>query len=249
MLSGIRGMMPTVLVSGATNGLGAAFVKEYLQKTNYSVIAIDKVPVNEDSSSVERFAVDVTSESSVNALIDEIKDRPIDLLIHSAGVRGLVPHVEAEKPNDVAACETMNVMDVDTLSRTFNINAVGMFLLLRALLPNLRKAREPKVIIMSSRMGSIGNNQRPNNATGSAYAYRASKAASNAIVRSFAIDIPEVVFVMCHPGRAETSLVRCKEEGAIGAEESVNAMMLLIEKWGKGDSGNFYDRFGDTIEW
>ena len=98
-------------------------------------------------------------------------------------------------------------------------------------------------------MGSIGNNELPNKDAGSAYAYRASKAAMNAIVRSFAIDVPEVAFILCHPGRVETNLVRCKEEGAITVEESVDAIVPLIEKWGKGDSGNFYDRFGRTIQW
>jgi NAD(P)-dependent dehydrogenase (short-subunit alcohol dehydrogenase family) len=40
-----------------------------------------------------------------------------------------------------------------------------------------------KVVVMSSRMGSIASNT-----TGGGYAYRASKAAVNAIVKSFSVD-------------------------------------------------------------
>lgn len=49
-------------------------------------------------------------------------------------------------------------------------------------------------------------------------------------VRSFTTDVRLVVFVLCHPGRAETKLVKCKEEGAITADESVVGLLPLIEK-------------------
>jgi len=242
--------MPTILISGAASGLGHAFLTAYSSQAYTNIIAIDKEPIpTANQSNVSVFTVDVTKEESVEALEQQLRKQPIDLVIHSAGIRGLVPAVEAEHPNDVAACETMEVMEFATLTRTFQINAAGTFNLFRALMPNLRKAKEPKVIVMSSRMGSLGNNAAGNRAAGAAYAYRASKAALNAIVRSFAVDVPEVSFVLCHPGRVETKLVRCKEEGAISAEESVNGLLPLIDRWGRQDSGKFYDRFGERIEW
>ena len=98
-------------------------------------------------------------------------------------------------------------------------------------------------------MGSLANNAPGIRAAGSAYAYRSSKAALNAMVRSFAVDVPEVTWVMCHPGRVETKLVKWKEPDAISADESVEGLLPLIEGWSRNDSGNFYDRFGDTIPW
>jgi NAD(P)-dependent dehydrogenase (short-subunit alcohol dehydrogenase family) len=97
----------------------------------------------------------------------------------------------------------------------------------------------------------VGRNERATAgaAAGGAYAYRASKAACNAMVRSFAVDVPEVVFVLCHPGRVRTGLVGWVEEGAGSAEESVRGLVPLIEGWGKEDSGRFYDRFGEVISW
>lgn len=50
-------------------------------------------------------------------------------------------------------------------------------------------------------------------------------------------------------GRVETNLVKCVELGAITGEESIAAILPLIEKWSHLDSGGFYDRFGQVIEW
>lgn len=241
--------MPTVCVSGAANGLGAAFVEAYRVQPETTVIAIDRATMKSPFNNVLTFSVDVSSQDSIEAFAKGLKDRPIDLLIHSAGIRGLVPAVEEEYPNDVAACETMHVMDPETMTRAFQINANGTFMLLRTLLPNLKKARNPKCIVMSSRMGSIGNNELPNKDAGSAYAYRASKAAMNIVVRSFAVDVPEIPFILCHPGRVETKLVKCKEEGAIAPGESLSTILPLIERWDKSNSGKFYDRFGEAIQW
>ena len=241
-------MAKTVLISGATNGLGAAFVEAYRTR-DVQILAIDRAKCQDTYPNVQNFTVDVSSEESINAFAQKIGDIPIDLVIHSAGIRGLVPEVEKHNPDNVPACETLKTMDRATLSRAFEINAAGTFTLFRALLPNLRSASDAKVVVMSSRMGSIGNNELPNKDAGSAYAYRASKAAVNTIVRSFAVDVPEVTFVLCHPGRVETKLVRCKELGAISAAESVDSILPLIEKWSMQDSGRFYDRFGEIIRW
>lgn len=259
--------MPTILITGAASGLGAAFVQAYLNQpgnNNNKIIAIDKEPIPNlhllPSKQVRFYKVDVSDESSIKSLQtalregeeeDEDEHEPIDLILHCAGIRGLVPEEEAaQTPANkiISACESLKIMNLSTLTQTFSINAAGTFLLLRALLPHVQRAKG-KVIVMSSRMGSIGNNQMPYSAAGASYAYRASKAAQNMLVRSLAVDVPDVTFVLCHPGRVETKLVKWKEEGAISAEESVRGLVPLIEKWGKEDSGKFYDRFGEPIQW
>ncbi|KAG9668144.1 NAD(P)-binding protein, partial [Aureobasidium melanogenum] len=241
--------MPTILVSGAASGLGRAFLEAYsLEETN-TVIAIDREQIHlaayqNRAATITSHIVDVTDEKSINDLATALKATPIDLFVHSVGIRGLVSAVENAQPDSVAAAETLDVMDLSTLMHTFQVNAAGTFLLIRSLLPNLRRANAAKVVVMSSRMGSLGYNT-----TGSAYAYRASKAALNAMIKSFSIDVPEVVFVLCHPGRVESRLVKYKEEGAISAEESVLGLLPLVQAWDKKNSGQFYDRFGQPIVW
>ncbi|GAB7338419.1 hypothetical protein MBLNU457_4709t1 [Dothideomycetes sp. NU457] len=237
----------TILISGAASGLGLAFLNAYASDESNTIIAIDRNPLPQGlvtKATIREHLVDVTSEESIQQLSKSLSNVPINLVIHSAGIRGLVREVEDAHPDDVAACETLSVMNLQTLMTTFQINAAGTFLLLRALLPSLMLSADPKVVVMSSRMGSVGHNT-----TGSAYAYRASKAALNAMVRSMSVDVPEVNFILCHPGRVETNLVRCREEGAISAEESVKGLLPLIAQWGKKDSGCLYDRFGDPIVW
>lgn len=141
--------MPTILITGAASGVGAAVLQAYEHDPENSIVAIDRVNVDTSNSRVQCPAVDVSSQDSINTFADGIQGKPIDLVIHSAG---------------------------------------------------------------------------------SAYAYRASKAALNTIVRSFDADVSDVCFVMCHPGRVETNLVRSREAGAITAEESVNEIIPLITK-------------------
>lgn len=184
---------------------------------------------------------------------------PVALVLHCAGVRGLVPRVPIRASGDVAAAETLESMDAATLLRTYEINVVGTFNVLSAVLPNLRLAAaaaaeadvkgmgKPRVVVLSSRMGSIGGNQN-----GGGYAYRASKAALNAVLRSMCVDVPEVFFAMVHPGRVETGLVSVREDGAISPEESLEDLLVLFERFDVDEglnSGCFVDRFGEKIPW
>ncbi|KAK7546377.1 hypothetical protein IWX49DRAFT_112739 [Phyllosticta citricarpa] len=256
---------PLILVTGASNGLGLAFFEHFSHDPNVAVLGVDKLPMADEQRArigpSGHFAqVDITAASSkleqwarewLSVESRPIpKPRPIPLVVHSAGVRGLVPAVENEVPHDVAAAETLEVMDGVTMLRAFEINVVGTFKIVRAVLPNLRAAAEmqlkPKVVVMSSRMGSISAN-----VGGGSYAYRASKSALNSVIKSFSIDVPEVCFASMHPGRVETALVKTREEGAMTCDESLRDILPLIQRLGEGSlpSGCFVDRFGEIIGW
>ncbi|KAF2755416.1 NAD(P)-binding protein [Pseudovirgaria hyperparasitica] len=242
-------MPGTILITGAASGLGRAFVQHYASQTPpRSIIAIDSnaSPITPSlaEKTVTYLKADITSQFQVSSIAQQHPSQPIDLLIHCAGIRGLVPAIEESNPGDVAAAETLDVMDHATFSRTFEVNTWGTFNVVTTFLPLLRRSRDAKVVILSSRMGSVAANR-----AGGGYAYRASKAALNAVVRSFSIDVPGVTFCLLHPGRVETGLVRWKEEGAISAEESVRDCLKVIEALGSEDSGRLVDRFGVDIPW
>ncbi|KAF2440223.1 NAD(P)-binding protein [Karstenula rhodostoma CBS 690.94] len=255
-------MERTVVVTGASSGLGLAFAKHYAARPSTRVIGLDISPLPAPISTLKNvsfYEVDVTSEESLAKVTNDLTGQPVHLLLHSAGIRGLVRSPNPQGQN-VAALETLEAMDRTTFLRTLEINTWGAFTTIRAFLPFLKLTASlpsatstssstpppipPKVIIMSSRMGSISSNT-----TGGGYAYRASKAALNAVIKSLSVDVPGVVVLAIHPGRVETGLVGWKEEGAIGPEESLETCLEIVEGVGLEGSGGFVDRFGDEIGW
>ena len=238
-------MTRTIAISGAGSGIGHKFVEHFASDSNTTIHAID-VSFSDDmpksGAMIHCHTVNITSDSDMDKLSKSLDGQAIDLFIHSAGVRGLenIPI----KDKDPGAAETMEMATSNTMKSTMEINVVGSFLLIRALVPNLKKAKAGKVVIMGSRMGSIAANKG-----GSAYAYRASKAGLNALVKSFSIDVPEIIFTIVHPGRVESRLTPVREPGAIDAEEAVRMMVPMVEGFGKKDSGQFYTREGEEIPW
>lgn len=242
----------TIAITGASSGLGLGFLKHYASDPTQHLIALDLSPLPEDITSLPNItfhSIDITSTPDLESLVSKLQgnNTHIDILIHCAGIRGLVPHV-VEQKRDVAAAETWGVMDHATFMNTMEINTWGTFNVIKSFLPLLRPAQASpsvsKVVVMSSRMGSIAENSG-----GGAYAYRASKAALNAMLKSFAIDVEDVVFLAMHPGRVETGLVGWKEEGALSVEEAMGDCLKTIDRADGDWSGTFVDRFGKSIAW
>ena len=271
-------MNQTILITGTSSGLGLAFLKWFIAhpptpQQRLHIIALDTRPFPADllhlvqgdgnKVQVDIYQGDLTSPQFISDLAaQQLHNLPIHLVIHCAGIRGLVPSVVERQRGHVAAAEMLGVMDHATMMRTFEVNTWGTFNLIRSVLPNLHLAtvttaaaaaayngtlastKPPTVVILSSRMGSVASNS-----AGGAYAYRASKAALNAVVKSFSVDVPEVAFSLLHPGRVETGLVEWKEEGAISVEESLRDCLKVINELRLVDSGKLFDRFGAEIPW
>jgi NAD(P)-dependent dehydrogenase (short-subunit alcohol dehydrogenase family) len=278
-----------ILITGTASGLGRGFLVHYtrlcfLQDPASIIYAVDiQNPIyqledeltevnllNEEFQAIwswaqhhiNAFAVDITKEKSMKKFDEMINAIPLDLVIHSAGIRGLINGgTDVKSYKDVRKAENLESMDGDTMRRTFDVNAVGTFELLRRCTLGLKLAaaafktgpmnacryEKPRVIVMGSRMGSIEHNQPANENAGAAYAYRASKAATNAIVRSFSVDVPEVIWTVVHPGRVETGLVGIKEDHAMPVMKSVSVIAELVETLNDKDNGRFMDRFGKDI--
>jgi len=246
---------PLIVVTGSESGLGRQFLIHYAsQDPSQELIAIDRTATTipdeiSNPSRIRLVNLDVSDQQGIASLAHNLRGTPIGLVIHCAGVRGLVGSVVASQPGDVAAAETLDVMDAPTMLDAFSINCIGTLLLLRGLVPNLVQcSREmgvvARAVVLGSRMGSVSAN-----GTGGGYAYRASKAGLNAVIKSMSVDVREVAFLILHPGRVETGLVEWKEEGAVSAMESVADCVRVIEQMSLERSGSYVDRYGTEIQW
>ena len=239
--------MPTILISGAGSGIGNTFLEHYSKDSANTIHALDvswseDVKAHEAAAKVITHTVNSASQESLDELTSKLNNTPIDLFIHSAAIRGLNPEIQ-KKDDNPAKAELLDVITPEIFTQTLTVNTVGTFMLIRAVLPNLKAAKSPKVIVMGSGMGSIANNK------GGAYAYGASKAGLNYVVKSFVGDVPEVIFGTIHPGKVESRMTHVREDGAIDADEAIAMMLPIIDGMKPEQSGMFVTRENKPIPW
>ncbi len=222
----------TVFVTGANRGMGFEYAKQYKAK-GYDVIATARKPDKAEKLNalgVTVLQLDVTSADSVANMAEAVGDRAIDILINNAGYFD-------------RADVTLDKVDFDTFARTLDINTMGPLRVTQALIDNVLKSKEKKVISMSSGLGSISNS------TGRWYAYRSSKSALNQVNKILSEEYKEsgAIFVVVHPGWVRTDM------GGVNAtyspQESISSLISEIAQLDADDNGRFFDLKGKEISW
>ncbi len=118
--------------------------------------------------------------SSLVALEEKLNEEVVDLLINNAGIFGDRSHQRLEN------------IQAENWQRVLQINTVAPLLVTRACLAALHRGTLKRVAFLTSRMGSIAGNT-----SGGSYAYRSSKAALNAVIKSLALDLKKEGDVDC----------------------------------------------------
>jgi NAD(P)-dependent dehydrogenase (short-subunit alcohol dehydrogenase family) len=221
-------MTKRALVTGANRGIGLELCRQLKEKGWELIGACRESSAELDALGirVER-GLDVTSERAVADLARRLEGVELDLLINNAGL---------------LTRESLEEMDYDRIRRQFEVNAIGPLALTVALLPNLVKGA--KLILVTSRMGSIGDNT-----SGGRYGYRMSKAALNIAGVSLAHDLKPrgVAVAILHPGFVRTGMTSF--EGFIDPPEAASGLIARTEELTLETSGGFWHQNGERLPW
>ncbi|SDG48897.1 NAD(P)-dependent dehydrogenase, short-chain alcohol dehydrogenase family [Limimonas halophila] len=226
--------MGTALITGASRGIGLAFARR-LAADGWRVHGCCRMPekaraLKDVEGDVECHRLDVTNGLHLRALGRELADEPLDLLINNAGIFG--PRGGFGR---IAYEDWLQVFDVNTL---------GPMRVAEAFVRHLERAESPKLINLSSRLGSIAEND-----SSGWHLYRSSKAALNMVTKCMAIDLAPrgVVVAALHPGWVRTDMGG--RSAPVVPDDSVDAMLATIDRLGTDDSGGFYASDGEPIPW
>ena len=228
-----------IFITGTSRGIGLEFTRQFLKQGN-TVFAVarsydETTPLggmqNEYGDRLVLIQADVTTEEGRSRIQDEIfgKTETLDLVINNAGIyldRGV----------------QMDEVSEDILIRSFQTNAVAPVLVTQTVLSLLHKGEAPRLVAITSLMGSIDDNGR-----GGTYAYRMSKVALNMFMKSFSRDFPHIISLTLHPGWVQTDMGG--SDATTSVEEAVRGMIKVIEASTLKVSGNFYDADGDVCPW
>ncbi|KAK6070084.1 short-chain dehydrogenase [Seiridium cupressi] len=245
------------LITGANQGIGRAAATRLAKEHGFTVImgsrnlsAGQEVADELQAAGCKASAVqlDISSDTSIAAAVETITERfgRVDVLINNAGIL-------LDEGGNVFKAQT-KLGTRDLFERTFGTNVIGTACVTEALLPLLRKAKQPpgpRIIFVSSRMGAFGfSSDRTTQAWPLDYkAYDASKAAVNMLAVNYARILEEIggtANAVC-PGLVSTSLIGYHSAG-VPAEVGAQRIVELARGGEGGPNGTFSDKDG-PLEW
>ncbi|MDD5586466.1 MAG: SDR family oxidoreductase [Alphaproteobacteria bacterium] len=240
--------MPAVLITGSNRGIGLEFTRQYAED-GWQVIATCRAPEKAEAlrqlakkhPSVRIEKLDVAGRKSLAALSGKLQDVPLDLLINNAGILSgteLQPDaVQSDKS------QLFGTIDPAAWAKAMHTNAIAPVMVTQTFLPNLRRAANGKVIMISSEMGSIEHTYPGH------IAYCTSKAALNMGMRNAALTLrnEKIVVVSLHPGWVKTDMGG--RSAPLTPEESVKGMRKVIAGLTLKQSGQFFQYDGEKLAW
>ncbi|MCS0495663.1 SDR family NAD(P)-dependent oxidoreductase [Ancylobacter sp. MQZ15Z-1] len=236
-LSPVTAPSPTILIIGASRGLGHAMAAEFVTK-GWHVIGTVRGGArtllhdlaDENEGRVEIETLDINEPGEIAALRTRLSGRVLDMLFVNAGTTTHEEHVHI---GEVSTEEFVRVMVTNALSPMRAIEA------LQDLVP-----ADGLIGAMSSGQGSVANNVK-----GLREVYRGSKAALNMFMRSFAAreaGSPRAMALMA-PGWIRTELGGASAPLSVGDSipNLVNVLLAKRERPGL----EYLDYLGRTVPW
>jgi len=217
-----------VLITGANRGIGAGFVRHYLERGDEVWAAYRTDPGELEgvaSGKLNRLHWDIAKDAAPEGELPET----IDLLINNAGIYG--PGKDGQSLEKVTS---------EAMLEVFNVDCVGPLRVVQYL--QSRLAEGATIANMSSKMGSSSDNT-----SGGTYAYRAAKAGLVIVSKSMAVDLAGqgVHVITLHPGWVQTDMTG--GTGLIDIEQSVSGMVDVIARSRDYEPGAFIAFDGKVV--
>jgi NAD(P)-dependent dehydrogenase (short-subunit alcohol dehydrogenase family) len=217
------------VVVGAQGGIGAALA-DALEARGEAVLRLGRGTAP---------ALDLLDEASIAAGA-EAAGTGLGLVLDATGFL----HDARFRPE-----KALREIDPAHMAHAFAVNATGPALLMKHFLPRLAADRRAVFATLSARVGSIADNR-----LGGWYAYRASKAALNQLVRTAAVELArrhkQAVCVALHPGTVDTGLSQPFAKGGLDVQDAAAAaarLLAVVDALTPGQSGGFLDHMGAPI--
>jgi NAD(P)-dependent dehydrogenase (short-subunit alcohol dehydrogenase family) len=220
--------MALAIVTGSNRGIGLELCRQLAARGTKVLAACRQSSRELDALGVEVLAdIEVSSDAGIAKLVKAVGQREISLLINNAGI---------------LARESLDALDFESIRRQFEVNALGPLRVTAALAPRLTSGA--KVALITSRMGSIGDN-----GSGGYYGYRMSKAALNMAGASLAQDLKPrgIAVALLHPGMVRTQMTG--NHGSVEPADSARGLLERIDALELATSGGFWHMNGERLPW
>jgi NAD(P)-dependent dehydrogenase (short-subunit alcohol dehydrogenase family) len=243
----------TVVIVGASGGIGLGFVRYFLTQVPFpvkiwatyrrAIAELDHL-AEENPDRLTLVPLDITEESQIEKFSQQLGKTTVNWLINCVGIL----HVDDNPPE-----KSLRHLQTSQLQQYFAVNSIGPVLLAKHFLPHLRHASPSVFATISAKVGSIGDNQ-----LGGWYGYRASKTALNMLMKNTAIEYrrvaPQCAVILLHPGTTDTSLSQpfqknVPPEKLFSVERTVKQLMAILLQVKPENSGTFYSWDGTTLPW
>ncbi len=238
--SGIKQMDNNIVfVSGANRGIGLEFVRQLARRGDQVIggyrnaaTSGELLGMADERENVHALPVEVTDRQSINNLKNFIADRyaRLDILINNAGI-------------SIKYFASFGEIEPDDIMENVRVNVIGPFLVGNILRPLLAQSKNPRLINITSHMGSVSHSR------GGATPYRISKAALNMLSRNQSLEYREdhIITIALHPGWVRTAMGG--PDAPLKPKLAVANMLKIIDNLSEDQNGSFLSHDGTLLNY
>ena len=234
-------MKQTILITGASRGLGYYFTKKYLEDGNIVFAGVRNIAGTNLMELKEKYPdslipveLEVTNTASIGEtvnIVGKYTDK-IDIIINNAAI------------HSDTSFETLENADIDECLGVYDVNAVGPIRVVKAFIKMIRNSSNGKIINISSESGSISTCRREKE-----FDYCMSKAALNMGTKLLSnyLKKDNITVLTVHPGWMRTDMGG--QNAHLDPYETACKLVELFKEMNDIDQPIFIDNSGNAFPW